>query len=280
MFGIDDLALESGICLALIRGGTDHGYALATQFQPGHPVGDVYSLTRPAVYRCLTGLEDERLIVASPDKGARGQTKKRLRLTSRGADTARRWLDAPVEHLRDVRLDFLAKLLVREMLGLPLAPLIRSQRRMFADLFTGLSAESPRTPVALWRREQALAVARFLDELEGRDRQLPKDLDPASHLGPVVPGMILSARNQLTGTVHAVTHGGILSSVKIIIDPDQMLTSTITHEATEQLHLAPGSAVTAIFKATDVMVAAPTTKTGSSRTRKGSTRRQGPQPPR
>jgi molybdopterin-binding protein len=36
---------------------------------------------------------------------------------------------------------------------------------------------------------------------------------------------------------------------------DQNLTATITREATDSLQLAPGSTVTALFKATDVMVA-------------------------
>lgn len=273
MQDISDLPLESGVCLALVRHGDDHGYAIARRFEPGQPIGDVYSLTRPAVYRCLAGLEHERLLVASPDKGDRGQAKKRLRLTSRGIDATKAWLDAPVTHLRDMRLDFLAKLVVREMIGLPLAPLVRSQRRAFADLFAGLTSDPQRTPVALWRREQMLAASRFLDEIEGRALRSPAT--PENH----DVGMVVSARNQLRGTVRAVTHGAILSSVKIDIDPDQILTSTITREATDHLRLAPGSTVTALFKATDVMLAAPAAPDPAPR-RGRTSQRRGSQPPR
>lgn len=252
-----DLPLESGICLALVRHGDDHGYAIARHFEPGRPIGDVYSLTRPAVYRCLAALEHDRFVAVSPDKGVRGQVKKRLRLTARGADATREWLSTPVRHLRDMRLDFLAKVVLRDMLGLEPGPLVRAQRAEFAGLFAGLAAESQRTAVALWRREQVVAVSRFLDQLEGLSHASATAATDTDGPETTTGEMILSARNQLRGTVRSVVHGGILSSVKVDIEPGQVLTSTITREATEHLGLAPGSEVTAVFKATDVMVAAP-----------------------
>lgn len=243
-----ELSLESGICLGLIRCGADHGYAMAKYFEAGQPIGDIYSLTRPAVYRCLSGLEAARLVSGTKDRGARGQTMTRFRLSARGTSVLNTWLSAPVDHIREIRLDFLAKVAVREMLGMAPGPLIRAQRKKFADVFEGLSKEPSRSPASLWRREQVRAVSRFLDEFEG---------SAGSSTGAAGDeSMILSARNQLRGAVRAVSHGGILSSVKIAVDQGQVLTSTITREAADQLRLSPGSPVTAIFKATDVIVAA------------------------
>jgi len=100
--------------------------------------------------------------------------------------------------------------------------------------------------VSLWRREQTRAVLRFLDEFEGI-------VTPHDDVSP--SPMNLSARNQLHATVVSVKHGDILSSVRLDIDRDQAMTSTITREAVDSLRLAPGTRVVALCKATDVMIA-------------------------
>jgi len=65
----------------------------------------------------------------------------------------------------------------------------------------------------------------------------------------------LSARNQLRAKVISVKHGGVLSTVKLELDPGQTMTATITREATNALALAPGTEVLGLCKATDVLVA-------------------------
>jgi molybdopterin-binding protein len=77
----------------------------------------------------------------------------------------------------------------------------------------------------------------------------------ASDIEDLDDDIVVSARNQLRGEVVSVTHGGVLSSVKMEIASGQVMTATITREATDQLRLAPGSTVTALCKATDVMLA-------------------------
>jgi molybdate transport system regulatory protein len=110
-----------------------------------------------------------------------------------------------------------------------------------------LRSSADTSVVHLWRKEQVRAVARFLDELEGRT---PLAVDSAVH-----DAVVLSARNQLRGTVRSVQHGDILSSVKVEIEGGQVMTSTVTREATNALRLAPGSSITALCKATDVLLA-------------------------
>ncbi|WP_038039070.1 TOBE domain-containing protein [Thermorudis peleae] len=68
--------------------------------------------------------------------------------------------------------------------------------------------------------------------------------------------MRISARNQLRGTVKAVKHGTVVSEVVLDIGNGQELVSVITRESAEQLGLAPGMAVVAIIKSTEVMIAA------------------------
>ena len=67
--------------------------------------------------------------------------------------------------------------------------------------------------------------------------------------------MRLSARNQLRATVSAVTHGEVMSTVKMTLPDGQALTAAITKEAAEDLDFAPGDDVIVIIKSTEVMIA-------------------------
>lgn len=66
--------------------------------------------------------------------------------------------------------------------------------------------------------------------------------------------MQLSARNQLKGTITAVDRGPISARVLIDVGGGNVLSSTITCSAAEELGLAVGDAVTAIVKSSDVIV--------------------------
>lgn len=67
--------------------------------------------------------------------------------------------------------------------------------------------------------------------------------------------MKLSTRNQLPGTVTAVTTGEAMAVVKIHLDDGPDLTSSITREAAEDLGLAEGKRVVALIKSTEVALA-------------------------
>ncbi|MGP2440024.1 TOBE domain-containing protein [Streptomyces sp. JW3] len=67
--------------------------------------------------------------------------------------------------------------------------------------------------------------------------------------------MRLSIRNQLPGTVTAVTPGEAMATVRIRLAGGQDLTAAITREAVDDLALAPGSAVRALVKSTEVSLA-------------------------
>uniref|UniRef100_A0AAU2JT67 TOBE domain-containing protein n=1 Tax=Streptomyces sp. NBC_00049 TaxID=2903617 RepID=A0AAU2JT67_9ACTN len=67
--------------------------------------------------------------------------------------------------------------------------------------------------------------------------------------------MSLSIRNQIAGTVTAVTTGEAMATVKVRLDGGQDITAAITADAVKDLGLATGSAVTALVKATEVALA-------------------------
>lgn len=66
-------------------------------------------------------------------------------------------------------------------------------------------------------------------------------------------GDTLSARNRFAGTVRSVEVDGLMALVEIEAGP-HLVTAAITHDAVDELGLAPGVEATATVKATSVMV--------------------------
>jgi molybdopterin-binding protein len=67
--------------------------------------------------------------------------------------------------------------------------------------------------------------------------------------------MRISARNQLKGTVVEVKKGATTSHVRVDIGNGQIVTSSITNEAVDELGIKAKGHVTVVVKASDVMIA-------------------------
>ncbi len=70
--------------------------------------------------------------------------------------------------------------------------------------------------------------------------------------------MSLSIRNQIPGTVIAVTTGEVMATVKVRLDGGQEITAAITRESVRELDRATGTAVRALVKSTEVALATAT----------------------
>ena len=68
--------------------------------------------------------------------------------------------------------------------------------------------------------------------------------------------MKLSARNTLSGTVKEIKKGAVAAQVKIDVGGGNVITSTVTVDAVEELGLEVGKPVTAIIKASEVILGA------------------------
>ena len=66
--------------------------------------------------------------------------------------------------------------------------------------------------------------------------------------------MKLSTRNQLKGKIIEIVKGTVAAKVKIDIGGGNMLTSTITVDAVNDLKLEKGDEVVALIKASSVMI--------------------------
>lgn len=67
----------------------------------------------------------------------------------------------------------------------------------------------------------------------------------------------LSARNSLTGTVKSVELGTVNAEVSIALPGGSEIASVITREAAAELGLKPGATVTAVIKASNVILGVP-----------------------
>jgi PadR family transcriptional regulator AphA len=234
------------VCLTLVTQGVSHGWALGTVLGPGGEVGRIWSLTRPLTYRAIDGLVDKGLVVRRGHVTGRGRDRVVIAATAAGRRLVTSWLDAPVQHVRDVRTELLVKLALRDRGGLDNEPLLVAQQQLFEPTITTLtSTREDDDLVDVWRRESARAVRRFLDQA----------LHPVPTTMTSKPEMRLSARNQLRGTITAVRHGEVMSTIKARLGDGQPLTAAITREAAQDLDLAPGDTVMVIIKSTEVMVA-------------------------
>jgi molybdopterin-binding protein len=66
--------------------------------------------------------------------------------------------------------------------------------------------------------------------------------------------MRLSARNQIKGKIKKIRPGAVSTVVKIDIGNRNVITSSITNEAAQELGLKKGKSVIAVIKASDVMI--------------------------
>ncbi|MFC4252953.1 TOBE domain-containing protein [Sinimarinibacterium flocculans] len=66
--------------------------------------------------------------------------------------------------------------------------------------------------------------------------------------------MKLSARNALKGKIEKITKGAVTTTIRIDVGHGIHITSSITNEAADDLALGVGDDVTAIIKASDVIV--------------------------
>jgi DNA-binding PadR family transcriptional regulator len=170
------LSLTEWVVLALLSERPSHGFAVAKTLSRATPLGQVWTVPRPLVYRALGRLEEQGLInEAGEEPGEPGPRRMVYEATGKGHRAVAQWRGEPVRHLREVRSAFLAKVLLRQRAGERLGPLVVEQRNVFAPLLERLTDQFETTEtdhvIAAWRYESSQAVARLLDHLEELDRR-------------------------------------------------------------------------------------------------------------
>lgn len=153
-------SLADQVCLAVIAEGPTHGWAIVKLLRADGDLGRIWSLSRALTYRSIDQLAEARLIDREDD-GRRTE----LRITTAGRRQTWRWLNEPVEHVRDLRIEFLLKVRLHERSNSDPSALIDAQRNALRSALDALTADTPADPVELWRHESARAAQRFLDRI-------------------------------------------------------------------------------------------------------------------
>lgn len=92
----------------MLSRGPLHGYEICRNLQEG--IGAIWRLRKSHVYALLVRLEREGLVVHERVEQETLPAKKVFMLTVSGEDVFKKWLEEPVVHIRDIRLELPAKL--------------------------------------------------------------------------------------------------------------------------------------------------------------------------
>lgn len=164
-------SLAEYLVLGLVEEHPTHGFAVARLVAHDGPIGRVYEIPRPVVYRSLGRLTEAGLVQPqSVERGEGGPQRTVFRITPRGRRALRSWLSRPVEHVRDLRTEFLAKLALLERMDADPGSLLVAQRLVLEPIAAAL-AEQQQTvhgfdrTILAWRYQAAQAAIRFLDDL-------------------------------------------------------------------------------------------------------------------
>ena len=165
-----ELNLTEWAVLALAAEGPTHGWAVARLVGRGGPLGEAWSSSRPLVYRAIDHLVADGLLRSAGRSEGRGPDRETVEITDAGVEAVQGWLQAPVDHVRDLRTTFLVKLLLLERQGEDRGQLVERQRELLAPVAGRLAgraeqAVGPERTIALWRAMNADAAMRFLDAL-------------------------------------------------------------------------------------------------------------------
>ena len=172
-----DLSPATWAVLGVLAEGPTHGFAVAQLLGAGGPLGRVWSVPRPLVYRELNRLVQLGLAVErATERSGQGPARTIVAITPAGRRAARRWLAEPVDHVREVRSALLLKLALLDRAGTDPRSLLEAQRRRLQPQLAGLEqfrdqAEGFDLVLAQWRLASSEATLHFVDAaLDGLHR--------------------------------------------------------------------------------------------------------------
>lgn len=103
------LTVENAL-LGLLHRQPAHGYEIHQRLSEQAGLGLVWTIKQSHVYALLSKLEERGLIEATLEQQGARPPRKIYHLTNEGTSAFREWVQSPVAHGREFRLEFLAKL--------------------------------------------------------------------------------------------------------------------------------------------------------------------------
>ncbi len=119
-----------------------HGYDLSRRFAPDSALGDIIHLSPSHLYALLTRLERDGLITGEMQDAGSHPQRRVYHLTASGREAVERWIDEPVSHPRDMRINFPLKLYIARTFGAErVRELVDRQRAVFEEYISRLRDE-------------------------------------------------------------------------------------------------------------------------------------------
>lgn len=103
------LTIEHAL-LGFVRRQPMYGYEIHQQLQESKDLGMVWRIKQSQLYALLAKLEQVGYLQGTLEGQGSRPPRKMLQLTDEGLEAFTHWIGSPVQHGRDFRLEFLAKL--------------------------------------------------------------------------------------------------------------------------------------------------------------------------
>ena len=119
------------VLLGLLDQRPMHGYDLHRELTSLAGIALIWSVKQSRLYALLDKLEQGGLLASELVPGEAHPMRKQFHLTERGRQSLHAWMLSPVQHGRDMRQDFLARLYFAQRNGVqPALNLIQDQRQI------------------------------------------------------------------------------------------------------------------------------------------------------
>lgn len=153
------------ILLALLDDAPMHGYELHHALANTQGISMIWNITQSMLYVMLDKLEEQGLLSSTLLQGTSHPPRKVFSLTEPGRQSLQRWIKTPVRRPRQMRQEFLAKLIVARRYGIPqVLELIQIQQQACQDWLDQLKASFP--PGDADHRDAWLVVTYRIQRLE------------------------------------------------------------------------------------------------------------------
>lgn len=162
-----NLSLNDFAVLTVVGEQARHGFAVARELQRDAPLGAIWRVARPQVYRSVDKVVALGLATLGPPEPGDGPERHVVALTPSGRQAVERWATEPVDRLRQLRSSLLVKLVACRRLDLDGRTLIAQQSEVIAEISRQLAdelaaADDDRRIALLWRKSSADAAEAFL----------------------------------------------------------------------------------------------------------------------
>ena len=157
--------------LGLLHDAPMHGYELRQRFERG--LGDLWHIATSRLYSVLHRMEERGWAHPHVEADSPRPSRTVYRITDLGEEALSAWLLEPVEHLRDMRVEFLAKVYFARRRGAgAVSTLVDRQKEVLLALEAGLAERNElesddfgfERVAASFRRRRMQSMIEWLDE--------------------------------------------------------------------------------------------------------------------